>query len=73
MGCGRSNFRRRERLRTRRRLVAGAGLLAYEINVPFWSDGAVKRRWMAAPPGKIVFRPAGEWMFPVGDGFCQTF
>ena len=24
-------------------------LIPYDINVPFWSDGADKRRWMAAP------------------------
>src|SRR5689334_4891427 len=34
------------------------GLLSYDLNVPFWSDGAEKRRWIAIPPGeKIDFAP----------------
>jgi len=55
------------------------GLIPYDINVPFWSDGAAKLRWMALPnqdakpAGKIGFRPAGEWSFPKGTVFVKDF
>jgi uncharacterized repeat protein (TIGR03806 family) len=48
------------------------GLIPYDLNVPFWSDGAVKRRWMAAPE-KILFQPSGEWGFPKGTVFVKHF
>ena len=61
------------------RLVPADGLIPYDINVPFWSDGAAKTRWMAAPKpdtrsvGKIGFRPTGEWSFPKGTVFVKHF
>src|SRR4051794_34292848 len=33
-------------------LEPALGLVAYEINSPFWSDGAEKRRWIALPRGR---------------------
>ena len=51
-----------------------AGLVEYEINVPFWSDGAQKGRWIDLPPGKrITFARDGEWHFPAGTVFVKTF
>ncbi len=61
------------------RLAPGDGLIPYDLNVPFWSDGAAKWRWMAPPKqdgqpaGKIGFRPAGEWSFPKGTVFVKHF
>jgi uncharacterized repeat protein (TIGR03806 family) len=50
------------------------GLLSYDLNVPFWSDGAEKRRWIAIPPGeRIDFAPTGEWKFPPGTVFVKHF
>jgi uncharacterized repeat protein (TIGR03806 family) len=49
------------------------GLIPYDIIVPFWSDGAVKSRWISVPPGKITFSPTGEWVFPKGTVFVKTF
>jgi uncharacterized repeat protein (TIGR03806 family) len=49
-------------------------LVPYDINVPFWSDGAEKTRWMALPAGeRIRFAPTGEWGFPSGTVFVKHF
>jgi len=56
-----------------RRLIPSAGLIPYDLIVAFWSDGAEKSRWVALPPGKIGFSPAGEWSFPAGTVFIKTF
>ena len=32
-------------------LLPAAGVLPYELNLPFWSDGAEKSRWMVLPQG----------------------
>jgi uncharacterized repeat protein (TIGR03806 family) len=50
------------------------GLIPYTVNAPLWSDGAVKRRWLAlAPGGQIGFAPTGEWTFPAGSVFVKHF
>ena len=55
-------------------LKPSEGLASYELNVPFWSDGADKHRWIAVPPGtKIGFAPTGEWRFPPGTVFVKHF
>lgn len=55
-------------------LVPAPGLVPYDLIVPFWSDGAGKGRWMAAPvDGKIKFSPTGEWVFPKGAVFVKHF
>src|SRR3954451_10935621 len=49
------------------RLEISPGVLPYEVNVPFWSDGAQKRRWIGLPPGgKLHFASTGEFDFPAG-------
>jgi hypothetical protein len=49
-------------------------LRAYDINVPFWSDGAQKRRWMRLPAGRrIHFNEREEWSFPPGTLFVKHF
>ncbi|MCC6123695.1 MAG: PQQ-dependent sugar dehydrogenase [Pirellulales bacterium] len=51
-----------------------AGLIPYDVNVPLWSDGAAKERYIALPAGKkIGFSPAGQWEFPVGAVLVKTF
>ena len=59
--------------RDTRKLIPGDGLIAYDIVVPFWSDGAAKLRWAAIPDGKIGFSPTGDWIFPKGTVFVKTF
>jgi uncharacterized repeat protein (TIGR03806 family) len=54
-------------------LTPGDDLIAYELIVPFWSDGADKLRWIAVPNGKIGFSSTGEWNFPAGTVFVKTF
>ena len=56
-----------------RNLVPAAGLMPYELIVPFWSDRAVKRRWVAIPAEKIKFSADGAWTFPKGNVFVKTF
>ena len=54
-------------------------LVPYTVNSPFWSDGAVKTRWIALPftngtlgNPTIGFTP-GEWTFPDGTVFVKHF
>jgi hypothetical protein len=59
-----------------RTLIPSPGLLSYEVNVPFWSDGSGKRRWAAIPrsaAGRVRFSAAGIWRFPAGTVFVKHF
>jgi uncharacterized repeat protein (TIGR03806 family) len=56
-----------------RALVPAAGLIPYDLIVAFWSDGAVKTRWVAIPNEKVKFSPDGDWKFPKGTVFVKTF
>ena len=53
--------------------IANPGLIPYDLNVAFWSDGADKSRWIAVPPGQIIFSASGEWRFPAGTVFVKNF
>ena len=55
------------------RRIASPGLIPYDLNVAFWSDGADKSRWVAVPAGQIIFSPSGEWRFPAGTVFVKNF
>lgn len=51
-----------------------AGLVPYGVNVPFWSDGAVKQRWLAVPDGSAIRVDAdGTWQFPIGTVLMKHF
>ena len=51
-----------------------SGLIAYAPNAPFWSDGAVKERWLGLPDGKnINVRSDGDWDFPNGTVLMKNF
>ncbi|MDB6110083.1 MAG: hypothetical protein JWR69_1833, partial [Pedosphaera sp.] len=62
-------------------LGVAPGLIPYDVNVPLWSDGAIKRRWIAVPNNgapytaneQINFSPNGEWSFPDGTVFVKHF
>ncbi|HEX3836756.1 MAG TPA: chitobiase/beta-hexosaminidase C-terminal domain-containing protein [Steroidobacteraceae bacterium] len=57
-----------------RAMTPAAGLIPYDLIVPFWSDGAAKVRYLALPKGqKIGFTPDGDWTFPAGTVFVKTF
>ncbi|HZR17224.1 MAG TPA: chitobiase/beta-hexosaminidase C-terminal domain-containing protein [Verrucomicrobiae bacterium] len=57
------------------------GLIPYDVNVPLWSDGAIKTRWMSVPNSgapfspdeQVGFGPTGEWTFPMGTVFVKHF
>jgi len=55
-------------------LRAATGLIEYDVNTPLWSDGAVKRRWLALPEGgQITFAADGAWQLPVGTVMVKHF
>jgi glucose/arabinose dehydrogenase len=56
-------------------LTANAGIVAYDLNVPFWSDKADTTRWFSIPPltGTIGFSRDGNWSFPAGTVWIQHF
>ena len=55
-------------------LTVASGLIEYDINHPFWSDGAVKRRWIAMPqPAQIQFVATDAWTLPLGTLLVKHF
>jgi uncharacterized repeat protein (TIGR03806 family) len=55
-------------------LTPTQGLLEYEINAPFWSDGAIKRRWVGVPgTDKISFNTQDAWRFPAMSVIVKHF
>lgn len=51
-----------------------AGLLPYDINALFWSDGAVKDRHIGIPNGTTITRDANDdWVFPNGTVIVKNF
>lgn len=55
-------------------LTPNPALVPYAVTVPFWSDGADKRRWVFVPPGEVVeYDPTGPWSFPVGTIAVKHF
>ncbi|MFO1497133.1 MAG: PQQ-dependent sugar dehydrogenase [Verrucomicrobiota bacterium] len=56
-------------------LTPSAGIVPYAVNVPFWSDGADKRRWFSMPDTNqtITFNPEGRWLFPTGTVWIKHF
>lgn len=54
-------------------LSANPGLKPYEINVPFWSDGARKSRWFTAVTNSVGFQAEGNWSFAPGLAWVKHF
>ncbi len=51
-----------------------SGLIPYAPHAPFWSDGAVKERWIALPDGQnITVGTDGDWDFPSGSVLMKNF
>jgi uncharacterized repeat protein (TIGR03806 family) len=54
--------------------IPAPGLISYSVNSPLWSDGAVKRRWIAIPgEATIDFKPRGTWGLPNGTVIVKEF
>lgn len=50
------------------------GLVPYDINVPFWSDGLAKERYLSVPDGSSIARTGeGRFEFPAGSVLMKTF
>ena len=56
-------------------LTPAAGVVPYEVNQPFWSDNARKRRWFSVPnlTNHIGFREHGAWEAPAGTVWVKHF
>lgn len=51
-----------------------AAMIPYDLNSPFWSDGAVKERHFAIPDGaKIMVGADGDFDFPNGTVVSKSF
>ncbi|MCW1915105.1 PQQ-dependent sugar dehydrogenase [Luteolibacter sp. GHJ8] len=63
------------------RLEPSPALMSYEVASPLWSDGAIKRRWMALPNDglrdsdeeQVAYSTAGNWSFPAGTVLVKHF
>jgi len=50
------------------------GVIPYEITASLWSDGTVKRRWLAIPGlGRVRYSATQPWKFPEGTVFLKSF
>jgi uncharacterized repeat protein (TIGR03806 family) len=55
-------------------LSPSAGLVPYDVNVPFWSDHALKTRWFHIPTNStLIFQPLANWQFPTGSVWVKHF
>ncbi len=62
-------------------LTPAPGFIPYEVNAPFWSDGAEKQRWISVPNDgthdqtgeRIQWSATEPWAFPVGTVFMKHF
>jgi hypothetical protein len=56
-------------------LTPHAGIVPYDLNVPFWSDNGQKTRWFSVPDvtQTIGFNREGNWSFPVGTVWIKHF
>jgi uncharacterized repeat protein (TIGR03806 family) len=51
-----------------------SGLIPYAVAAPFWSDSAVKERWLALPNGtNLQVQADGDFVFPPGSVLMKHF
>jgi uncharacterized repeat protein (TIGR03806 family) len=51
-----------------------SGMIPYNVNAPFWSDGATKSRWLALPNGqRITVATDNDFDFPIGSVLRKDF
>jgi uncharacterized repeat protein (TIGR03806 family) len=56
-------------------LTLQPGIVPYDLNVPFWSDNAIKTRWVSVPNTNLTigFSAEGNWSFPTGTVWVKHF
>lgn len=56
-------------------LAPNPGVIAYDVNVPFWSDHAIKQRWFALTDSESNFNYADDasWGFDEGAVWIKHF
>lgn len=56
-------------------LTPHAGIVPYSLNVPFWSDNAIKTRWFSLPDTNltVTWNPTSNWSFPTGAVWIKHF
>lgn len=56
-------------------LTPNPGIVGYDLNVPFWSDNALKTRWFSVPNTNLTinFSPNGNWLTPTGSVWIKHF
>jgi hypothetical protein len=56
-------------------LTPNPGIVPYDLNVPFWSDNAIKTRWFSLPNTNLAigFNADGNWSFPTGTVWIKHF
>ncbi|MGI9283954.1 MAG: PQQ-dependent sugar dehydrogenase [Pseudomonadales bacterium] len=48
------------------------GLIEYDVQASYWSDNALRRRWIGVPDGQqIQFSENASWEFPLGTVIVQ--
>ncbi|MCW1921399.1 PQQ-dependent sugar dehydrogenase [Luteolibacter arcticus] len=56
-------------------LTPAPGLVPYSVNLPFWSDHAIKQRWFTVPSPTATFTWSedGPWSLPTGSIWVKHF
>ena len=56
-------------------LAVRPGIVPYDVNVPFWSDNAIKSRWISVPNTSLTvgFNRENNWSFPTGTVWIKHF
>lgn len=58
-----------------------AAMIPYDVNMPLWSDGTEKQRWMMIPGDgtpdtvaeRITYSESGRWNLPIGSVLVKHF
>lgn len=56
-------------------LSVHAGIVPYDVNLPFWSDNAIKTRWFSIPDTskKVGFNETTAWTLPAAGVWIKHF
>lgn len=56
-------------------LSPSPGMVPYSVNLPFWSDHAIKSRWFVVPDGtsQLTWSGEGLWTLPSGTIWVKHF